>query len=140
MRQQQLDDSNSVPNMSEGLDIESDDEDGNDKDVMVPRPTVLGDSHEDIRGDIHGDIHGGREEEKEREIELETRRSTRRTARDKEDHQRRRAGSLHGQGGRERRPLPWQLASFNGAPAPIYSARTKSWRRKGQSRDKCLLR
>ncbi|EJK44690.1 hypothetical protein THAOC_36752 [Thalassiosira oceanica] len=95
LMRQQLDDSNSVPRMSEGLDIESDDEDGNDKDVMVPRPTVLGDSHEDIRGDIHG----GREEEKEREIELETRRSTRRTARDKEDHQRRTC-----QGGQPPRP------------------------------------
>ncbi|EJK47195.1 hypothetical protein THAOC_34106, partial [Thalassiosira oceanica] len=84
LMRQQLDDSNSVPKMSEGLDFESDDEDGNDKDVMVPRPTVLGDSLEDIRGDIHV----SRKEKKEREIELETRRSTRRTARDKEDHQR----------------------------------------------------
>ncbi|EJK63115.1 hypothetical protein THAOC_16246 [Thalassiosira oceanica] len=94
---QQLDDSNSVPKMSEGLDIdvESDDEDGNDKDAMVPRPKVLGDSRDDIRGDIHG----LREEEKEREIELETRRSARQMARDKEDHQRR-----TGQGGKPPRP------------------------------------
>mmetsp|Transcript_11428 Transcript_11428/g.24737 ORF Transcript_11428/g.24737 Transcript_11428/m.24737 type:complete len:954 (+) Transcript_11428:310-3171(+) len=123
LMRRQLDDSNRVPKMSEDLDIdvESDDEDGHDKDAMVPRP-VLEDSHEDI----HGGIQGGREEEKEREIELEEdeddeppaeRHETRRAG-SGSGGQARSGGSVHGQGGRERRPPPRQSASFNGAPAP----------------------
>ena len=105
LMRQQLDDSNRVPKMSEDLDIdvESDDEDGPDKDALVPTPRVDDDSRD------------GREEEDEGEEGQDEEPAdlpeTRRTG---SNGGQAKASSFHGHGsGRERRPPPRQSASFH---------------------------
>ena len=106
LMRQQLDDSNRVPKMSEDLDIdvESDDEDGPDKDALVPTPRVDDDSRD-------GREEEGEREEMEEEEEPADLPETRRTG---SNGGQAKASSFHGHGsGRERRPPPRQSASFH---------------------------